>query len=441
MNSKEKTAKVRTPIPGPRSISMIDRWGKVEARTTGFQAPIAVESAQGAVIWDVDGNAFIDWTSGVLVTNVGHCHPKLVKRVQEASAKVMNCYEYPTPYRVRAAEMLMESAPDHLETCFFFSTGGEAMDALIRIMKRRSGCYEVIGFFGGFHGRLYAPASAGGISKIKSGLGPAMPGVIRAPFPYCYRCPFNKHPDSCGFLCLEFLDDLVAANSTGAVAGLVIEPYLGTAGFVFPPDGYLSLLEQWARRNQFLFGLDEVQSSFGRTGKMWYMEWDDLKPDIVSTGKGVGSGIPQSAILATSDIMSCLGRGDLSSTAGGNPVSCAATIAVFEIMSEESLCERSQRLGSYMKEELLGLIDQCSYLGDVRGKGLVIGLEIVEDKTTKEPSNRLCREIVLRCAEKGLLVGIVGVFGNVIRVAPPLVITEQQVEESLCLMKQVLLSL
>jgi 4-aminobutyrate aminotransferase/(S)-3-amino-2-methylpropionate transaminase len=434
-------ANVKTPLPGPKSSALILRWGKAEAKTTGFQAPIAVDHGIGARIIDADGNVFIDWTSGVLVTNVGHCHPKLVLKVQEASAKILNCYEYPTEYRVKAAEELVKSAPGHLDSCFFLSTGGEATDAMMRIMKKKTGNYEVIGFYGGFHGRIYASASVGGIPKIKKDFGPSMPGVIRSPFAYCYRCPFHSTVDICGNMCLEFLDDVVAANSSGSLAGVITEPYLGTAGFIFPPDGWMTELEKWIRNKKILFALDEVQSSFGRSGKMYYMEWEGLTPDIVASGKGIGSGVTQSALLARSDIINCLGRGELSSTAGGNPVSCAATIAVLEIIKEEDLANKALRAGEIIKERLMNIQERCKYLGDVRGRGLVMGMELVMDKKTKEPAPKLAQELVLRCADKGLLIGIVGLYGNVIRVGPPLVITDEEIEESLSIMEEALVSL
>jgi 4-aminobutyrate aminotransferase / (S)-3-amino-2-methylpropionate transaminase / 5-aminovalerate transaminase len=434
-------ANVKTPLPGPKSEELIQRWGKAEAKTTGFQAPIAVDHGLGARLIDADGNVFIDWTSGVLVANVGHCHPKLVAKVQEASSKILNCYEYPTTYRVEAAERLVNSAPKHLDTCFFLSTGGEVTDAMMRIMKRKTGNYEIIGFYGGFHGRIYSSASAGGMSKIKKDFGPSMPGVIRSPFAYCYRCPFKSTVDVCGNMCLEFLDDVVEANSTGSLAGVITEPYLGTAGFIFPPDGWMTELEKWIRNKKILFALDEVQSSFGRGGKMYYMQWENLTPDIAALGKGIGSGITQSALLLRSDVVDCLGRGELSSTAGGNAVSCAATIAVLDIMEQEDLANRALRAGKIIKERLVNIQEKCRYLGEVRGRGLVMGMELVMDKKTKEPAPKLAKELVLRCADKGLLIGIVGIYGNVIRVGPPLVISDEEIEESLGIMESALLSL
>jgi len=432
---------VKTPLPGPKSSALIQRWGKAEAKTTGFQAPVAIDHGRGARLIDADGNVFIDWTSGVLVANVGHCHPKLVAKVQEASSKILNCYEYPTVYRVEAAEQLVKSAPKHLDTCFFLSTGGEVTDAMIRIMKRKTGNHEIIGFYGGFHGRIYASASAGGMSKIKKDFGPSMPGVIRSPFAYCYRCPFKSTVDVCGNMCLEFLDDVVEANSSGSLAGVITEPYLGTAGFIFPPDGWMTELEKWIRQKKILFALDEVQSSFGRSGKMYYMQWEDLTPDIAALGKGIGSGVTQSALLVKSDVIDCLGRGELSSTAGGNAVSCAATIAVLEIMKQEDLANKALRAGKIIKDRLINIQEKCKYLGDVRGRGLVMGMELVMDKKTKEPAPKLAKDLVLRCAQKGLLIGIVGIYGNVIRVGPPLVISDEEIDESLDIMESALLSL
>jgi len=438
----EKITRVATVLPGPRSAAMMKKWHQFEADKTGFQVPIVVDHGEGALLYDLDGNVFIDWTSGVLVTNVGHCHPRMVKLMQEAAAKIIGCYEYPTEYRIKAAEKVMATVPGHLDKCFFFCTGGEATDAMMRIMKKKTGHYEIISFSGGFHGRIYAPASAGGLSKIHKKLGPVMPGVIHTPFPYCYRCPFKMQPGRCGELCLEYLDEVIAADSTGSLAGFMGEPYLGTAGFVFAPDGWWPRFEKMLRERQLLFALDEVQSSFGRTGKMWFMEHEGITPDIVAAAKGIGSGMPVSAIIATNEILDCLDGGDLGSTNGGHPVGCAATIAVTDIIREENLCGRSESLGRIMYERLHGLIERAPHLGDVRGKGLMIGLEMVEEKPGKTPaSGKLMREIVCRCAQKGLLTGIVGMYGNVIRVGPPLVLTEEQMHESLDIMEAVLLTL
>jgi len=436
MSTTTKITNVQTPLPGPKAKALFDRWAQVEAQCTGYQAQTVWDHASGVMVTDVDGNVFIDWTSGVLVTNVGHCHPHLVKAIQDASAKLLNNYECLNEPRVQAAEALVSVTPAHLDKCFFLSTGSEAVEGCIRIMKRKTGKFEIVSFHGGFHGRTYAAAASGGMTGPKKGYGPALPGAIRVPYPNCYRCPFKANADSCGMLCLEFLDDAVRANSTGSLAGLIVEPYQGAAGFIFPPTGFLPAVETWAREHDMVFTLDEVQSSYGRTGKFFAMEWEHLTPDLVSIGKGIGSGAPVSAIAARGETIGCLHRGEMSSTLGGNPVASAAVVAVIDIMKKEKLADRALTMGALMKQRLLEIQETSPYLGDVRGIGLVMGVELVKDKKTKEPAPELTKKLIDLAAAHGVLVGSVGVFGNVIRVAPPLVISEAAALESLDLFAQ-----
>ncbi len=436
----EEVERLEHVVPGPKSAELLEKWRRHEAQTTTWQAPVVWDHARGMVVTDVDGQEYLDWTSGVLVTNVGHCHPRHVEAVQRAAERLMNSYDFPTPERVTLAEKVNGITPPHLDQCFFLTTGSEATEAAMRIAKRFTGKFEIISFHGAFHGRTYGAMSAAGTTAPKKRFGPTMPGAIQVPYPYCYRCPLSLKPDSCGFACLDLVKSQVNASSTGSLAATIIEPYLGAAGFIFPPDGYLKTLEQWVEDQGMLLILDEVQSSFGRTGKMFAMEWEDLKPAIVPMAKGMGSGIPTAGIALESRVGKCLGQGELSSTCGGNPVSSAAAAAVIDIIHDEGLVENSRRMGEIMKARLLDIQERCRILGDVRGKGLIIGLEIVTNKATKEPSRELTREIILRAARKGLLIGSVGPFGNVIRVAPPLIINEEQAHRSLDIMEEVLLS-
>jgi 4-aminobutyrate aminotransferase-like enzyme len=434
----DRITSVKGPLPGPRSKEFFTRWARVEAQCTGYQAQVAWDHASGVVVTDADGNTFIDWTSGVLVTNVGHCHPDLVKAVQEVAGKLLNNYECLHQWRVIAAEKLVSVLPAFLDKCFFLTTGSETIEAALRIMKRQSGKFEIISFYGGFHGRTYAALSAGGLPGPKKGYGPTIPGSIRVPFPYCYRCPFRADPATCDMLCLDYLEDAVRANSTGSLAGLIVEPYQGAAGFIFPPQGWLTRLVQWLRGRGLLFTLDEVQSSFGRTGKFWAMEWEGLTPDLVCIAKGIGSGVPASAIAARSEVIGVLGPGEMSSTMGGNPLASAAVSAVVDIMRRERLEENALRIGALMKSRLLEMMEESPYVGDVRGMGLVMGVELVKDKKTKQPAPDLTRRLIDLAAELGLLIGSVGVFGNVIRVAPPLVISEAEADESLDIFEKAL---
>ncbi len=409
-----------------------------EPACMNWQAPVIWDHAQGAEIWDVDGRHYIDWTSGVLVANVGHAHPRLAEAVSRQSRRLLNSYDFPTPERLQLAQKIIETTPPHLDKVFFLTTGAEAMDAAMRLVKRATGKHEILAFWGGFHGRSFGPMSLSGLPKIKRNFGPLLPGTILAPYPYCYRCPFEKEFSDCAFFCLDFMDKIVDVESTGSLAGLIVEPYQGTSGFVFPPRGYLKKLEEWAKRRQVLFVLDEVQSSFGRTGKMWALEHEQLEPDILVLGKGIGSGVPMAALVTRAAVMSGLERGEMSSTTGGNPLSCAAALAVFDIIEREKLIDKAAGNGALLKEKLLRLQAKHAVIGDIRGLGLVYGIEYVKDRVSKEPAPDLAREIVLKCVENGLMCGKLGIHGNVMRVAPPLVITPDLIDQSVAILDRVL---
>jgi len=428
-------AKVKAPLPGPKGKVLLEKWHQFEADAVGFQAPVVWDHAKGCVVTDVDGNTYLDWTCGVLVTSVGHCHPHLVEAAQHATARLLNNYECANVERIAAAERLVKALPKHLDKCFFLSTGSEATEAAARLMKRKSGKFEILSFECGFHGRTLHAASMGGLAGPKRAYGPTVPGIIRAPFPNPYRDPYGwckEGPDFKTYF--DHLDTIIMTNSTGSLAGVIVEPYQGAGGVIFPPRGWLKQLERWIRNRGLLFTLDEVQSSYGRTGKMWAMEHEDLKPDIVTIGKAIGCGVPVSAVAATSEVFSCLNKGELSSTLGGNPVASAAVSAVLDIYEKEPLVENSASMGAYMKERLEAMKAKSPHLGDVRGMGLIIGLEIVKDQKTKVPAPELIKPLIVDCANHGLLIGSVGAYGNVIRVAPPLTITKAEADESLEIM-------
>jgi 4-aminobutyrate aminotransferase len=424
--------------PGLHTQAFLEISQKYEPACMNWQAPVVWDHAQGAEIWDVDGHRYIDWTSGVLVANVGHAHPHLAEAISRQAGRLLNTFDFPTPERLQLARKVVEATPPHLDKVFFVTTGAEAIDAAMRMAKRTTGKYEILAFWGGFHGRSFGPMSLTGLPKIKKNFGPLLPGTILAPYPYCYRCPLDRvHPD-CNLFCLDFMDKVVDVESAESLAALVVEPYQGTSGFVFPPAGYLKKLEAWARHRRILFVLDEVQSSFGRTGKMWALEHERLKPDILVLGKGIGSGMPIAAVVTRAEIISSLERGEMSSTTGGNPLSCAASLAVFEIIEKEKLVEKAATNGAYLKEKLLKLKDKYQVIGDVRGMGLVYGIEYVKDRSTKEPAPDLARDVVIQCVERGLMCGKLGIYGNVMRVAPPLVISPELIDQSVAILDGVL---
>lgn len=432
-------AHVNGPLPGPKGRELLQEWHRYEADVVGYQAPVVWDHAAGCVVTDVDGNRYIDWTSGVLVTNVGHCHPRLVEATQRASERLLNNYECANVERIAAAKDLVAALPDHLDQCFFLSTGSETTEAASRLMKRATGQYEIISFDGAFHGRTSAAAALGGLAGPKRGYGPSLPGIIRVPYPNPYRDPYRWCDGGPAFSeYFAHVESVISSNSTGSIAGIIVEPYQGAGGFIFPPIGWLRRLQEWARSNGWLITLDEVQASYGRTGRMWALEHEGLTPDILCIGKAIGSGVQVSAVAARSEVFAHLRKGEMSSTLGGNPVASAAVSAVLEIFRSEPLVDNSATIGAFMKERLEAMKADCPYLGDVRGMGLVMGLELVTDRETKEPAPQLVKPLINACAEAGLLIGAVGVHGNVIRVAPPLVINGEEAEESLQIMHRAL---
>jgi 4-aminobutyrate aminotransferase len=430
---------IKTPIPGPKTLKYKAISEKYESHCLNVQAPIVWDHALGVTVWDADGNTFIDWTSGVLVTNVGHSHPKLADAVGRQAHRLLNCYDSPTVERITLAERMVKLAPDNLDNAFFATVGSEAVDAAVRVAKRFTGNYEIVSFYGGFHGRTMGTMSLAGKMGTKKKFGPIVPGVINVPFPDPYRNPFGSSERDVSGQCLEFMDRAINAMSTGSLAGLIVEPYQGASGFIFPPDGFLTSVQEWCRERGIVFILDEVQSSFGRTGKFLSLEWENLKPTMVTIGKGIGSGMPISCLLAESRIMQSLEPGDMSSTWGGNPICCAASHAILDIFEEEGLVANSLAIGAHMKARLTAMKEKCRYLGDVRGRGLIMGLDIVKDKKTKERDPQTTRKIIEECCKRGLIIGAVS--GNVIRVAPPLVITKDEADESLDIMEKVLANL
>ncbi len=414
-------------IPGPGSAELLEVSREYEPPCMADQVPVVWDHGEGVWVWDVDGNRFLDFTSGVLVTNLGHSHPRHVERIREQAGRLMNCYSFPTPERVTLSKRLTDLLPDNIDQTFLLTTGAEATEAAIRIAKRFTGKHEVLSFYGGFHGRTYGPMSVAGSKNTRRAFGPQLPGGILAPFPYFYRDFYRSETEEeCAQRCLENLDRIIDSTSTGDLGAVITEPYQGGAGFIFPPAGWLKGLEAWARKRGLVFILDEVQSSFGRTGKLFALDWEHLQPNMVCLGKGIGSGMPASALAGESRIFECMGTGEMSSTCGGNPLASAASHAVLDAMEDERLPENSRRVGAYMIARFQAMKAKYPVLGDVRGQGLVIGLEFVLDPEDKTPAPELTSNLLLRAGEYGLLLGKVGLYGNVVRIAPPLVISEEE---------------
>ena len=401
-------------IPGVKSDAILNQSKLSEPTSMSDQIPVVWDHAEGVWVKDVDDNLYLDFTSGVLVTNIGHSHPDHVKAVAEQAARLMNCYSFPTQERVELSKLLVEVLPENIDKVFLLTTGSEATEAAIRIAKRYSGKHEILSFSGAFHGRTYGPMSVAGNMNTRRKFGPSVPGAVIAPYGNCYRCVYDKKFPECDFYCIKMLDRIIEYSSSGDLGTIIAEPYQGSAGFIFPPKGWLKELEKWAGERGLVLIIDEVQASFGRTGKLFAIEWEDINPQMICLGKGLGSGIPASAVGGESKIFDCMSTGEMSSTTGGNPLSSAAALSVLQIMKKENLPENAHVLGEYLLSRLNELLTKYEFVGDVRGLGLVIGIEIVKDKKSKEPEAGLCKKIILRCAELGLMLGKVGMYGNVI---------------------------
>ena len=421
--------RIVTDLPGPRAQQLLALSREYEPRSMSDQVPMVW--ARGERVWleDVDGNVYLDFTSGVLVANVGHAHPRLVAALREQAGRVVNTYDFVNEWRPRLAQKLVELTPPNLDRAVILTTGAETTEAALKLARKYTGRYEIIAFHGAFHGRTYGAMSVGGkrSSAGAKGFGPFLPGVVFAPFPYCYRCPFGQTPDSCRLHGTEYLDWLVETETEDNVAAVIVETYQGGAGSIMAPEGWFPRLEAWCRRRDVLLIVDEVQASFGRTGKLFGFEHYGITPNLLCLGKGISSSVPLAALVGERRIMECLPPGSLGSTHGGNALCSRVGLENIDVILDERLADNAARVGETLLGRLLELQRRHECLGDVRGLGLVFGVEIVKARRTREPDPDLTRRIVEAAYRRGLLlIAPIGFYGNVLRLAPPLVITEEE---------------
>jgi 4-aminobutyrate aminotransferase len=421
--------RIRTDLPGPKAQELLALSRQYEPRSMSDQVPMVW--ARGERVWleDVDGNVFLDFTSGVLVANAGHSHPRLVAAMQEQAARVVNTYDYVNEWRPRLAKRLVEITPPNLDKAVLLTTGAEATEAAIKLARKFTGRYEIIAFHGAFHGRTYGAMSISGkrSSAGVKGFGPFLPGVVFAPFPYCYRCPFGQTPDNCRLHGTEYLDWVAETETEDDIAAVIVETYQGAAGSIMAPEGWFPKLAAWCKERDILLIIDEVQASFGRTGKLFAFEHYGIQPNLLCLGKGISSSVPLSAIVGESRIMDCLTPGTMGSTHGGNALCSRVGLENVDVIIEEKLSENAARVGEVMLQRFQALQERFECIGDVRGLGLVFGLEMVKSRETKEPDPEITRRIIEAAYRRGLLlIAPIGFYGNVIRVAPPLVITEEE---------------
>jgi 4-aminobutyrate aminotransferase len=432
--------RVNGPLPGPRAKEVIERDGRVLSPSYTRCYPLVAARGAGAIVEDVDGNRFLDFNAGIAVAAAGHCHPEVVKAIQDQAARLihMSGTDFYYENMVRLAEKLATIAPGAVpRRVYFGNSGTEAIEASVKLARYSTGREKFIAFLGAFHGRTVGSLSLTARKAVqREGFGPLMPGVVHAPFPYCYRCPWGRTEETCATECARFIEDqlLKTIAPAGEVAAIVIEPVQGEGGYVVAPRKFMDELRRICESNGILLIFDEVQSGMGRTGKMWAAEHFDAIPDILAVAKGIASGMPLGATIARAELMNWP-PGAHASTFGGNPVSSAAALVTIELLERE-LVANAAAMGRYLMEHMREWPRRFPVVGEVRGLGLMIGIELVRDQGTREKAPRERDQVVNMAFERGLL--ILGAGDNTLRLSPPLTIDRDQCDEAVRILEECL---
>jgi len=428
--------KIVTPLPGPKARELMARDARTVSQNLTKDVPLVVARGQGMVVEDVDGNRFLDFAAGISTVSTGHCHPEVVKAVQEQAGRLMHiCYtDFFYPVYVDLCEELSAIAPMRgSKRVFLTNSGAEAVETAMKLARLRTGRQKIVGFFGAFHGRTYGAMTLTASKPVqRKGYGPFLPEVLHTHYAYCYRCPVNRKPESCGVECLDLLTESYLHHSVDPteVAAVVVEPVQGEGGFIPPHPDFLPRLQDLCRKNGILLIADEVQCGMGRTGKMFALEHYGIEPDMIILAKGIASGMPLSAVIARDDVMKW-NDGGHGSTFGGNPVSCSSALATLRLL-KGGLTENAGKVGAYLMEKLRGVQNRHASIGDVRGLGLMVGIEVVADRTSRQPAPQRRHTVIEKAFEKGLLTLPCG--ASTIRLSPPLIARESDVDKAVAIL-------
>jgi 4-aminobutyrate aminotransferase/(S)-3-amino-2-methylpropionate transaminase len=433
---------LKTPIPGPRSEEALARRGRAVPRGVPAVTPIAIVHAENAVLTDADGNRLIDFGGGIGVVNVGHRHPKVLAAVREQLERYLHvCFPVSTyePY-VALAERLNRITPGaHEKRTFFVNSGAEAVENAVKVARHYTGRQAVICFEHGFHGRTnLALALTSKVAPYKQGFGPFAPEIYRLPYPYCYRCEAGSSDRCCLADAGTFEQRLASIVHPASVAAIIVELELGEGGFVVAPPEFVRMLRQFATQHGIVLIADEIQTGFGRTGRMFASELYDLVPDLMTLAKSLAAGFPLAAITGRADVLDAAQVGGLGGTYGGNPVACAAALAVLDIMEEERLPVAAERIGTRMRARLTEWAQRYPCIGEVRGLGAMLAIELVTDRRTKTPAKELTARVLTEALRRGLLLLSAGTFSNVVRLLVPLTVSDAVLDEGLEVMDSAL---
>jgi 4-aminobutyrate aminotransferase len=429
--------RINTPLPGPKAQAAIERDEKYTSPSYTRLYPLVVKEGRGMVVEDVDGNLFLDFTAGIAVTATGHCHPAVTHAIQDQAAKLLHyCGTdfYYEPMGDLAAKLAAIAPGDFPKRVFFSNSGTEAIEAAIKLAHYHTGRRHIVAFLGGFHGRTLGSL---GLTASKAThharFFPLAAGVHHVGYGSCYRCPYHLSYGSCGIWCVRAIEAELFSRKVPAseVAAIFVEPIQGEGGCVVPPPEFLQGLREICDRHGILLVADEIQTGLGRTGRMFAMEHWGVVPDIVCVAKGLASGLPLGAMIAREDIMTWK-PGSHGSTFGGNPVACRAALATIELL-ESGLVENAAQVGGYLRNRLETLQEEFGEIGQVRGLGLLLGLDFVEDKRSKAPDKDLRERVVRACFERGLLV--LGAGESVLRICPPLIVSREEADTAVELLR------
>ena len=426
------TINMVTDVPGPRSRSILERKEKVVADALSIHAPVVVDRGEGAAITDVDGNTLLDFSGGLGCHIVGYSHPRVVEAVRRDAARFSHTDFSVIPYEsyVELAERLVQLTGGGDQRVFLANSGAEAVENAVKIARAATGRPAVLCFEGAFHGRtLLAMSLTSRHAPYKTGYGPFAPEIYRMPYPYPYR---SAHPEEAGRLALE---DIERAFTTvvdpGTVAAAIVEPILGEGGFVVPLPDFLPGLQELLRKHGILLISDEIQTGCGRTGRFLASEHFGLEPDLVTLAKSLASGYPLSAVVGRAEVMNAPGDSAIGGTYVGNPVACAAANAVLQVIEEEDLLNRAEQVGKQIRSRWEDVARDVQQVGEIRGMGAMVGVELVEDRETKRPNKQLASQIVTGTTRRGVVSVSCGIYKNVVRHLVPLVITDEQLAEGL----------
>ncbi|MGF1569537.1 MAG: aspartate aminotransferase family protein [Nodosilinea sp.] len=433
-------------MAAPQDETLAQFWQTVDQhliRYTSKFSPVVIERAAGTYIYDRSGRAILDFTSGQMCSTLGHNHPAIVEAIQRACQEAIHLFSgMLSPNVVHLAEALGELLPPELQKMVFLNTGSESNEAALRLAKLHTGGFEVIGFSSSWHG-MTGGASSSTYAAARQGYGPAMPGTMVLPTPNCYRCPIQHCQDRCDLTCLEVGMGLVDCQSVGAQAAVIVEPILSAGGMIVPPDNYFPRLQELCQERGMVMILDEAQTAFGRVGSTFAFEQIGIVPDILTVSKTLGGGLPLAATITSDAIEAdCYEKGFIFFTSHvSDPLPAAVGLAVLRVLEAERLADRAAEMGDYLKNGLLTLQKHYDVIGDVRGRGLLLGVEFVTDQASRSPNQELGIQVTQRCLELGLNINIVsGIpsMGGTLRIAPPLTITQHELDRGLEILEQAL---